>query len=422
MTSIGIRLKELRLAAGMKQNVAAECMGMSRPTLSAIESGKREVLAGEIPGFAKLYGISPEALLLGENRWEKSKTGEFERFTEYATDGLIGRLKQLGIEEITLITGSIEGPKEICTVASIEDRKTGASVWINLTEMYELIRNEGASDRVINSTADRIAIEMKKVSSDLDILSDYGKIRTKLTMEMLETNRYRELLKNVPHEGMEDLSVVYRIVLNESKESKRTVLVTDRLLERYGIAAERLKADAKENAPTFQPAVIRPMTEMLGIPRKEGDKEVLYVASTENMNRGAGVLAYPGFLEEAANRLESDFFVLPSSIHEILLLVDTGLLTAKELQNLVSSVNRNEVEPEDRLSNHAYHYDSKNHIFESAERYEERLREETIQPCDGERESLLSQLKDKREKNHTREESGSVHGKSGIVKGGERDA
>ena len=92
------------------------------------------------------------------------------------------------------------------------------------------------------------------------------------------------------------------------------------------------------------------------------------------------------------------------------------------MQNLVSSVNRNEVEPEDRLSNHAYHYDSKNHIFESAERYEERLREETIQPCDGERESLLSQLKDKREENHTREESGSVHGKSGIVKGGERDA
>ena len=422
MASIGIRLKELRLAAGMKQNVAAECMGMSRPTLSAIESGKREVLAGEIPGFAKLYGISPEDLLLGENQWKKSKAGEFEQFTEYATDGLIGRLKQLGMEGITLVTGSIEGPKEMYTVASIEDRKTGASVWINLTEMYELIRNEGTSDRVINSTADRIAIDLKKVSSDLDILSDYGKIRTKLTMEILETNRYSELLKNVPNEKMEDLSVVYRIVLSERKESKRTVLVTDRLLERYGITEDRLKADAKENAPGFQPAVIRPLSEMLEIPKNPEDKEVLYVASNENMNRGAGVLAYPGFLEEAADRLEGDFFVLPSSIHEILLLVDTGSLAAKELQNLVSSVNRNEVEPEDRLSNHAYHYDSRNHIFESAERYEERLKEEAIQLGDDKRESLLSHLKDKREENRTREEAGRVYGKSGIVKGGERDA
>jgi len=422
LTSIGIRLKELRLAAGMKQNVAAECMGMSRPTLSAIESGKREVLAGEIPGFAKLYGISPEALLLGENQWKKSKVGEFEQFTEYATDRLIGRLKQLGMEGITLVTGSIEGPKEMCTVASIEDRKTGASVWINLTEMYELIRNKGTSDRIINSTADRIAIDLKKVSSDLDILSDYGKIRTKLTMEILETNRYSELLKNVPNEKMEDLSVVYRIVLSERKESKRTVLVTDRLLERYGITEDRLKSDAKENAPGFQPAVIRPLSEMLEIPKNPEDKEVLYVASNENMNRGAGVLAYPGFLEEAADRLEGDFFVLPSSIHEILLLVDTGSLAAKELQNLVSSVNRNEVEPEDRLANHAYHYDSRNHIFESAERYEERLKEETIRPGDGERESLLSHLKDKREENRTREESGRIYGKSGIEKGGERDA
>ena len=50
------------------------------------------------------------------------------------------------------------------------------------------------------------------------------------------------------------------------------------------------------------------------------------------------------------------------------------------------------------------------------------MREETIQSCDGERESLLSQLKDKREKNYTREESGRIYGKSGIVKGGERDA
>lgn len=422
MTSIGIRLKELRLAAGMKQNVAAECMGMSRPTLSAIESGKREVLAGEIPGFAKLYGISPEDLLLGENQWKKSKVGEFEQFTEYATDRLIGRLKQLGMEGITLVTGSIEGPKEMCTVASIEDRKTGASVWINLTEIYELIRNKGTSDRIINSTADRIAIDLKKVSSDLDILSDYGKIRTKLTMEILETNRYSELLKNVPNEKMEDLSVVYRIVLSERKESKRTVLVTDRLLERYGITEDRLKSDAKENAPGFQPAVIRPLSEMLEIPKNPEDKEVLYVASNENMNRGAGVLAYPGFLEEAADRLEGDFFVLPSSIHEILLLVDTGSLAAKELQNLVSSVNRNEVEPEDRLSNHAYHYDSRNHIFESAEHYEERLKEETIQLGDDERESLLSHLKDKREENRTREESGRIYGKSGIEKGGERDA
>lgn len=397
-------------------------MGMSRPTLSAIESGKREVLAGEIPGFAKLYGISPEDLLLGENQWKKSKVGEFEQFTEYATDRLIGRLKQLGMEGITLVTGSIEGPKEMCTVASIEDRKTGASVWINLTEIYELIRNKGTSDRIINSTADRIAIDLKKVSSDLDILSDYGKIRTKLTMEILETNRYSELLKNVPNEKMEDLSVVYRIVLSERKESKRTVLVTDRLLERYGITEDRLKSDAKENAPGFQPAVIRPLSEMLEIPKNPEDKEVLYVASNENMNRGAGVLAYPGFLEEAADRLEGDFFVLPSSIHEILLLVDTGSLAAKELQNLVSSVNRNEVEPEDRLSNHAYHYDSRNHIFESAEHYEERLKEETIQLGDDERESLLSHLKDKREENRTREESGRIYGKSGIEKGGERDA
>ena len=65
MRSIGERLKEWRQAAGMKQDIAAMRMGMSRTTLSAIEAGKREVLAKEIPGFVSLYGKSPEELLEG---------------------------------------------------------------------------------------------------------------------------------------------------------------------------------------------------------------------------------------------------------------------------------------------------------------------------------------------------------------------
>ena len=69
MRSIGERLKEWRLAAGMKQDIAAMRMDMSRTTLSAIEAGKREVLAKEIPGFVSLYVKIPGGAPR-RNQWE----------------------------------------------------------------------------------------------------------------------------------------------------------------------------------------------------------------------------------------------------------------------------------------------------------------------------------------------------------------
>ena len=113
---------------------------------------------------------------------------------------------------------------------------------------------------------------------------------------------------------------------------------------------------------------------MLSFPSGSGDTDILYVASVQGMNHGAGVLAYPGFLDVAAQKFGGDFFIIPSSVHEVLLMKDEGGITAKEMQDIISSVNQNEVAPEERLSDHAYRYDSKEHVFELAEKHEERMK------------------------------------------------
>ncbi|MGN0361694.1 MAG: helix-turn-helix transcriptional regulator [Bilifractor sp.] len=62
----GERVKNARLKCGMKQEDAALAMNMSRPTLSAIEAGKRMVYAYEIPKFAALYHVTVNELIYGE--------------------------------------------------------------------------------------------------------------------------------------------------------------------------------------------------------------------------------------------------------------------------------------------------------------------------------------------------------------------
>lgn len=86
----------------------------------------------------------------------------------------------------------------------------------------------------------------------------------------------------------------------------------------------------------------------------------------------ADVLAYPDFLQEASEKIGGNFFILPSSIHELLFLKDTGDITRQELTSMVRSVNAAEVSPAEQLSDNVYHYDGKDRVFELAEKYEAR--------------------------------------------------
>ena len=82
---------------------------------------------------------------------------------------------------------------------------------------------------------------------------------------------------------------------------------------------------------------------------------------------------FPHFFKEAADQIGGSFYVLPSSIHEVLLFADDGSRSAQELSAMVSAVNSQEVLPEDQLGYEAYHYDAQAQIFEKASAYENRV-------------------------------------------------
>lgn len=319
METIGNRLREARIEADFKQSAAAARLGFSRPTLSAIESGKRAVLAEEVPRFAELYHVSAEQILFGNGQPEKR--GE----------------KQMALEQTELM--------------------------------------------------------------------DYEEMKEKLSMEAVPVDRNQEMLSKVPHEKMEDIAIVYRFVITNDSDVKESVLVTNGLLNQMGVTPEQLKNDALENAPASRPAMIAGLSEVLSGMTGEaaaefrgGEPEILFVATTQDQTHGSGVIAYPGFLDQAAQELQSDFYVLPSSIHEVLLLKDSGNLKADDLQQVVQDINRAEVLEQDQLSDHVYHYDSREHVFELAEHYEERIAEKAMDHDAGRDEAKASVLEGLHEK------------------------
>jgi hypothetical protein len=103
------------------------------------------------------------------------------------------------------------------------------------------------------------------------------------------------------------------------------------------------------------------------------EQEKLFVASVEGETHGAGCIAYQNFMEKASEKVGGSFFILPSSIHECLLIPDDGQFTVDTLESMVREVNATTVSPEDQLTDSVYHYDSENKIFELAEKYIARI-------------------------------------------------
>ena len=101
---------------------------------------------------------------------------------------------------------------------------------------------------------------------------------------------------------------------------------------------------------------------------------ILVVTNRARLN-GAVSIFYPGMMKLIGENI-GDFFVLPSSIHEVLILPDDGFYDYLSLQEMVQSINMFEVAEEEQLSNKVYRYSVKTGVFEPAEDFYTRLPEE----------------------------------------------
>ena len=264
---------------------------------------------------------------------------------------------------------------ESYTGISVQPEEATAAATFNITPAYERYQ---ADPSKVSDILDKIAADAKEIADSMPVfnvrdITEYENVKNNLLMQVVPVEANKEMLEGIPHKTVGDIAVVYRIDLQDA-----TTLVTNQLLEEYGITAEQLHADAVTAQIANHPPVLRNMSEVMA--EMSGGmfdmpESPMWVASIEGGMNGASVTQIPGFLEESAERLGGDFFVLPSSVHEVLFIPDDGSFERTELENMVRGVNAHEVSEADFLSNSVYHYDSAERIFEKAETFEARVAE-----------------------------------------------
>ena len=185
-----------------------------------------------------------------------------------------------------------------------------------------------------------------------------------IVKEILKLHRRmnRRLLKEMPYVPWLDLAIVFYVLLEADAYGMAAMPVTSEHLNIWGATEEEVYEEACRNTKMLLPASFQTMDEVIEqLTGEEQKKETgagrVYVISNRLRSFGASAILYPGFLEEIGRRLKDDYFVLPSSVHEAIIVPRKGSCGKELLDKMVAEINKTQVMQEEALSDRAYYYD-----------------------------------------------------------------
>lgn len=217
----------------------------------------------------------------------------------------------------------------------------------------------------LNDVVHRFILEYDKaaIQDDFDIsfFEYYEKVKLHLGYKLINYEMNRSLLKDVPHKRYLDLAIVCYCNIVDDRIGKGTILIRNEHLDIWKIEKDTLIRDSLRNMPVMFPAEIINMADLLKELYDDPaqlicGKMPMYVLTTRARMYGAAAILYSGQLEAIAREVEDDFYLLPSSIHEIIILPKKYGTDEEYLSQMVDEINHEQVDIEEILSNHAYLY------------------------------------------------------------------
>lgn len=285
---------------------------------------------------------------------------DLETFTDRLEEGVREKLDGGGTVTRRTLQKPNTGPR---TGLVIETPGYNISPLIFTDIYYELCKSEDDIPLIVSDIL-KTNEKLRGNFPHSDRLSSWENLKDSVFFCLLGTDKNTELLASVPHKEFPELglSMVFRIPV-ENGTDRASILISRELAEQWGTDAGGLASCALANMPVQWKAHLQGMADIPDevLPGKLKEQETaraMYVLANEENLYGASCLLYPGMLEEAAERLGSDYYVLPASMHEVILLKaeECSRNQASKLREMVMEINGSELAEEEVLADCVYYY------------------------------------------------------------------
>lgn len=211
-----------------------------------------------------------------------------------------------------------------------------------------------------------------KEKVDTEFFRHFESVRDRICCRLVGREGNGSFLEEIPHVEFLDLAVCFYYSWSDDVIGRGTILIHNSHMEMWGTSTEELYKLAEVNTPRLFPWVLGTLPEILcdageedccgelkNLPQEDIPDIPMRVLTNSTRRYGAACVLYPGVLEIVAERMGGDFYVFPSSIHEVILMPCDGMVTEEYMKTMISDINSTQVDPEEVLSNSLYCYDAK---------------------------------------------------------------
>lgn len=217
----------------------------------------------------------------------------------------------------------------------------------------------------LESLAEKIADALKRPIPDIlqkksFLNRDY--ILSHTVFRLISKKENESALSELLHRDFLDLAVTYGILLDTGDEGRGIMSIPKELAATCGITETEIHEAALQNAEKLSGSVCQPIENFINCPHRE--EPLLYVMTNRHGFFGASTMIYSEKIRELADRWESDVFIIPSSIHEIILVRNTGEWDPETIVNMISEVNNQHVQKSEVLSDRLYVYVRENKEYQ----------------------------------------------------------
>lgn len=284
---------------------------------------------------------------------------QFYNFMKYSVQDL---LNERGFEGSIQLEEVMKNNDQVLTGLVIRGNGESISPCIYLNNMYERYQEGYSLSYMANEVADLME-EARNPEIDLSKIMDYDSAKEYLSIRLVGIEENEQWLANKVWEPMGDFAKVCYLDFGEQNDGHMTAVVTTGNMALMGATKEQMMADAQKNLNhkdhVFMSLSAMMAEMMMGIQEMapEDMGPPIYVLTNDIRSQGAAMIAREDILKEIGEKLGCDYYVLPSSTHEVLIVPVNAGLEVEMLSAMVHEVNENEVSAQDKLSDKVQYYD-----------------------------------------------------------------
>lgn len=294
------------------------------------------------------------------------------------TQDMMGDEAEVSLQEIVKNNGVV------LTGLTFTRKNINISPTIYLEDFYEKYEEGKETEDIMEEIKE--IYERSKIEQDInmDFFTNYTNAKNSIVYKLIHYDKNRDLLKTVPHRKYYDLAIVYYYLVDMKEFANATIMIHNKHAENWGVTEKDLYKMACVNSPKLLKPKFRGMLDILRELTEEGyiykgnteaekqdaeerydfemeicrafDDTGMYVLGNVSGLYGAAVILYPGILEKCGDYFAKNFFILPSSVHEVILVPDSGQISAEKLQEMVSEVNETQLAEQEYLSDSVYYF------------------------------------------------------------------